>query len=151
MVRVRVTHLSLLAVEGLHCNELKPRLLNEDAQGHPLRQQLTPKSPEQALVFNELGVRLRWSKQCSMRPFPPFSNLCIAELHAGSLGWRQRQRTYSPASGRRSGIAVETSQELTHWRKKAGMQNYGQNLNLLILTDFRQKPVLTAVHNPGQI
>ena len=30
---VRVTNLSLLAVEGLHCNALKPPVLNGDAQG----------------------------------------------------------------------------------------------------------------------
>ena len=32
---------------------------SEDAQGHPLRQQLTPKAPEQVSLFDKLGVRLR--------------------------------------------------------------------------------------------
>ena len=39
-VRVRVTHLSLLAV--------KPPASNEDAQRHPLSQLLTLKAPDQA-------------------------------------------------------------------------------------------------------
>ena len=46
-------------MEGLHGNELKTPVSNEDEQGHPLHQQSRPKAPDQASISDELGVILR--------------------------------------------------------------------------------------------
>ena len=47
----------------------KPPASKEDAQGHPLRQQFTPKAPDQELIFGELGVRVRWYNiNCQVGP-----------------------------------------------------------------------------------
>ena len=54
-VRVMVTYFSLFAVEGLQLK--KTPAWNDDTQGRPLRQQLTPKAPEQASISTKRVAR----------------------------------------------------------------------------------------------
>ena len=58
-VTVRVMRLSLFAVEGLHCNELKNPCVEWRCTRTPFASAVNAKISKDALIFDELRVRLR--------------------------------------------------------------------------------------------